>query len=141
MRTRLARRRIESEEQTLEFQVLEQSYKKGLLSCTSGRLLPVLSCPNIGQATAVNCYCAPSDVAYHGFCLLIVVITLMTDVRQRIIESVFLKRNATTNLEETYVAHVKIWEDAAPDTGARKPRYILLSRMSIVKLLPETLDK
>lgn len=50
-------------------------------------------------------------------------------VRQRIIASVFSRRNAAGTLEETYVSHVKIWEDAGPEGGARKPRYILLSRM------------
>ena len=52
--------------------------------------------------------------------------------RERIIQSVFSKRNASGNLEESYVAHIKIWEDA--DAGARKPRYILLSRRSTVSL-------
>lgn len=51
------------------------------------------------------------------------------DVRKRIIDSVFSKRNATGKLEESYVAHVKIWEEAGEDNGGRKPRYILLSRM------------
>jgi exocyst complex component 1 len=50
----------------------------------------------------------------------------MADQRQRIIASVFSRRNALGDLEETYVSHVKIWEDAE---GGRKPRYILLSRM------------
>ena len=49
----------------------------------------------------------------------------MADQRQKIIASVFSRRNASGNLEETYVSHVKIWEDAE---GGRKPRYILLSR-------------
>ncbi|PPQ64521.1 hypothetical protein CVT26_002060 [Gymnopilus dilepis] len=49
----------------------------------------------------------------------------MADQRQRIIASVFSRRNAAGNLEETYVSHVKIWEDAE---GGRKPRYILLSQ-------------
>lgn len=53
----------------------------------------------------------------------------MADQRQRIITSVFSRRNAAGNLEETYVSHVKIWEDAGE--GGRKPRYILLSRMSL----------
>lgn len=53
----------------------------------------------------------------------------MADQRQKIISSVFSRRNATGNLEETYVSHVKIWEDAGPEGGGRKPRYILLSRM------------
>ncbi|PPQ67093.1 hypothetical protein CVT25_005694 [Psilocybe cyanescens] len=52
----------------------------------------------------------------------------MTDQRQRIIASVFSRRNAAGNLEETYVSHVKIWEDAGSEGGAQKPRYILLSQ-------------
>ncbi|KAF8555612.1 hypothetical protein OG21DRAFT_1483751 [Imleria badia] len=41
--------------------------------------------------------------------------------RQRIIASVFDKRNA-----ESYVAHVKIWEDF-PEGEGQKPRYIIIS--------------
>ncbi|KAJ3511244.1 hypothetical protein NMY22_g15712 [Coprinellus aureogranulatus] len=44
--------------------------------------------------------------------------------RQKIIASVFTKR------DEYYVAHIKIWEDAGPEGGGRKPRYILLSQTS-----------
>ncbi|KAJ7225687.1 exocyst complex component sec3 subunit [Mycena pura] len=51
----------------------------------------------------------------------------MADQRQIIIDSVFNRRNAAGQLEETYMAHVKIWEDAGPEGGGRKPRYILLS--------------
>ncbi|KAK7468715.1 hypothetical protein VKT23_003218 [Stygiomarasmius scandens] len=51
-----------------------------------------------------------------------------TDQRQKIIESVFSRRNAAGNLEETYISHVKIWEDAGPEGGGRKPRFILLSQ-------------
>ncbi|KAF9479714.1 exocyst complex component, sec3 subunit [Pholiota conissans] len=54
----------------------------------------------------------------------------MADQRQRIIASVFSRRNAEGNLEETYVSHIKIWEDAGPEGGGRKPRYILLSQAS-----------
>ncbi|KAF8898913.1 exocyst complex component Sec3-domain-containing protein [Infundibulicybe gibba] len=54
----------------------------------------------------------------------------MSDQRQNIINSVFSRRNAAGNLEETYIAHVKIWEDAGPEGGGRKPRYILLSQAS-----------
>ncbi|KAJ3870293.1 exocyst complex component Sec3-domain-containing protein [Lentinula novae-zelandiae] len=54
----------------------------------------------------------------------------MSDQKQRIIDSVFSRRNATGSLEETYVSHVKIWEDAGPEGGGRKPRYILLSQAS-----------
>ena len=50
-----------------------------------------------------------------------------SDVRARIISSVFSRRNAS-GVEETYVNHIKIWEEAAPEEGGRKPRYILLSR-------------
>lgn len=56
----------------------------------------------------------------------------MADQRQKIIASVFSRRNASGNLEEAYVSHVKIWEDAGVEGGGKKPRYILLSRMSLV---------
>ncbi|KAI6047739.1 exocyst complex component Sec3-domain-containing protein [Pisolithus marmoratus] len=49
--------------------------------------------------------------------------------RQRIISSVFDKRNAGAAIQESYVGHVKIWEDAGEGQG-KKPRYILLSRAS-----------
>ena len=49
-----------------------------------------------------------------------------SDVRARIISSVSSRRNAS-GVEETYVNHIKIWEEAAPEEGGRKPRYILLS--------------
>ncbi|KAF8167736.1 exocyst complex component, sec3 subunit [Crassisporium funariophilum] len=52
----------------------------------------------------------------------------MADQRQKIIASVFSRRNAAGNLEETYVSHVKIWEEAGNEGGGRKPRYILLSQ-------------
>ncbi|KAJ6574943.1 exocyst complex component sec3 subunit [Mycena capillaripes] len=51
-------------------------------------------------------------------------------VADQIIASVFSRRNASGVLEETYVSHVKIWEDAGPEGGGRKPRYILLSQAS-----------
>ncbi|KDR85366.1 hypothetical protein GALMADRAFT_234191 [Galerina marginata CBS 339.88] len=51
----------------------------------------------------------------------------MADQRQRIIASVFPRRN-TGGSEESYVSHVKIWEDAGTEGGGRKPRYILLSQ-------------
>ncbi|KAL0578603.1 hypothetical protein V5O48_003394 [Marasmius crinis-equi] len=47
----------------------------------------------------------------------------MADQRQRIIDSVFSKNG------ETYIAHLKIWEDNA-ETGGKKPRYILISQAS-----------
>ncbi|KAK2461629.1 hypothetical protein APHAL10511_006092 [Amanita phalloides] len=49
----------------------------------------------------------------------------MVDERQRIITSVFSRRNAQGVLEETYVSHVKIWEES---DGGKKLRYILLSQ-------------
>ncbi|KAM6498447.1 Exocyst complex component Sec3 domain containing protein [Amanita muscaria] len=52
----------------------------------------------------------------------------MSDEQQRIIASVFSRRNAHGSLDETYVSHVKIWEDA--DGAGRKLRYILLSQAS-----------
>jgi hypothetical protein len=58
-------------------------------------------------------------------------------VRQRIIASVFSKRSPNGDLDETYIAHVKIWEDAGPE-GA-KPRYILLSRASPSCMLPRVM--
>ncbi|KAG7450696.1 uncharacterized protein BT62DRAFT_927969 [Guyanagaster necrorhizus] len=51
----------------------------------------------------------------------------MTDQRQRIIDSVFSRRNASGSIEENYVSHIKILEDS-PETGGTKPRYILLSQ-------------
>jgi hypothetical protein len=54
-----------------------------------------------------------------------------TDVRQRIISTVFSRRNASGGLDETYVAHVKIWEDTGPGPQDKKPRYILLSGRQI----------
>jgi hypothetical protein len=50
--------------------------------------------------------------------------------KQRIIASVFDKRNSGAAIQEIYVGHIKIWEDAGEDSG-KKPRYILLSRMSL----------
>lgn len=53
-----------------------------------------------------------------------------SDVRQRIISSVFSRRNATAGgPEESYIAHVKIWEDAGSEADGLKPRFILLARM------------
>ncbi|KAJ7783605.1 exocyst complex component Sec3-domain-containing protein [Mycena maculata] len=51
-------------------------------------------------------------------------------VQDKIIASVFSRRNAQGALEESYISHVKIWEDAGPEGGGRKPRYILLSQAS-----------
>ncbi|KAF8140415.1 exocyst complex component Sec3-domain-containing protein [Boletus edulis] len=47
--------------------------------------------------------------------------------RQRIISSVFDKRNANADVPESYVAHIKIWEDSGEGQG-KKPRYIIISR-------------
>ncbi|OJT02748.1 Exocyst complex component 1 [Trametes pubescens] len=44
-------------------------------------------------------------------------------IRQRIVSSVFTKLT-----EETYAGHIKIWEEASPDEGGKKPRYIILSQ-------------
>ncbi|KXN85680.1 Exocyst complex component 1 [Leucoagaricus sp. SymC.cos] len=52
----------------------------------------------------------------------------MADIKQSIIASVFSRRNATGNLDENYVSHLKIWEDAGAE--GRKARYILLSQAS-----------
>lgn len=51
-------------------------------------------------------------------------------VRQRIITSLFSNRKSD-GLEETYVSHVKIWEDGGTEDGGQKPRYILLARTSL----------
>lgn len=46
-------------------------------------------------------------------------------VRQKINDSVILKRNASNpNANEYYVSHVKIWET---EGNAEKPRYIILT--------------
>lgn len=52
------------------------------------------------------------------------------DIRQRIITSLFSRRSDSGALEEQYISHVKIFEDAAPgnDNSGLKARYILLSR-------------
>ncbi|KAL0951427.1 hypothetical protein HGRIS_008119 [Hohenbuehelia grisea] len=50
------------------------------------------------------------------------------DVRRRIISSVFERSDGSGLLEESYVAHLRIWEDAGPEGGESKSRYILLSR-------------
>ncbi|TFK56552.1 hypothetical protein OE88DRAFT_1649908 [Heliocybe sulcata] len=50
-------------------------------------------------------------------------------VRERIISSVFARRNAAgTGPEESYAGHLRILEDA--EDGSRKPRYIILSQTS-----------
>lgn len=51
-------------------------------------------------------------------------------IRQRIISTVFSRRN-NQGIVETYAGHLKIWEDSTPDEGGgRKTRYILLSQTS-----------
>ncbi|TBU49952.1 exocyst complex component Sec3-domain-containing protein [Dichomitus squalens] len=45
-------------------------------------------------------------------------------IRQRIVSSVF----TTKLVDETYVGHIKIWEEDATDDGGKKPRYIILSK-------------
>ncbi|KAF8578441.1 hypothetical protein K439DRAFT_1638802 [Ramaria rubella] len=50
----------------------------------------------------------------------------MDTVKQRIIASVFAKRSAPGSPQESYVSHVKIWEET--EEGGKKPRYILLSQ-------------
>ncbi len=51
-------------------------------------------------------------------------------VRQRIISSVFTAKL----VDETYEAHVKIWESDGTEEGGLKPRYIILSRMCSLSL-------
>ena len=57
------------------------------------------------------------------------------DIRQRIINSLFSRRGPSGAVEEQYISHCKIYEDAGPnqtagvDEAGRKARYILLSRM------------
>jgi hypothetical protein len=68
------------------------------------------------------------------------------DVRQRIINSLFSRRGPSGVVEEQYISHCKIYEDASPnqtaglDVAGRKARYILLSRMfrSLLTLLSAT---
>lgn len=49
-------------------------------------------------------------------------------VRQRLISSVFSKLNAAGH-QESYVSHVKIWEDVPAEEGGKKPRYIIIASM------------
>jgi hypothetical protein len=63
------------------------------------------------------------------------------DIRQRIINSLFSKRGPSGVVEEQYISHCKIFEDAGLnqttglDEAGRKARYILLSRMSCSLLI------
>lgn len=43
-----------------------------------------------------------------------------SQTRQQIIQSLFSRRGPDGSLEETYIAHLKVWEDA-PDDAARPP--------------------
>ena len=102
------------------------------------------SCPHLARSAAQLLTTLTSHLTFHeslAFLSLPFVLNplsnAMADQRQRIIASVFSRRNAEGNLEETYVAHIKIWEDAGPEGGGRKPRYILLSRMFQILPLPE----
>jgi hypothetical protein len=54
--------------------------------------------------------------------------------RNRIIASVFDKRNASAPIQESYVAHIKIWEDTGEGHG-NKPRYILISSAFMQSLI------
>ena len=49
-------------------------------------------------------------------------------VRQRIVASVFHKLNAAGH-QESYVAHVKVWEDVPAAEGGTKARYIIIASM------------
>lgn len=75
-------------------------------------------------------------------------LTMEDDVRQRIINSLFSKRGPSGVVEEQYISHCKIYEDASPnqttgiDVAGRKARYILLSRMFRPLLaLPSATDR
>lgn len=56
-----------------------------------------------------------------------------SDTQSQIISSLFSRRDPATNaLEETYIAHLKIWEEVPigsgqPDEGQKKARYLLLA--------------
>ena len=52
--------------------------------------------------------------------------TVNDDVRDRIVSSVFSK------IDESYVSHLKVWEDSGADSEGLKPRYIILSRMCLM---------
>lgn len=66
-------------------------------------------------------------------------VTSMADeyanARQAIISSLFQKFDANGQSEETYVAHVKIWEDVPAgvvqpsETNGMKPRYVIVASM------------
>lgn len=74
------------------------------------------------------------------------VLAMDDDIRQRIINSLFSRRGPSGVVEEQYISHCKIYEDAGPnqtsglDEAGRKARYILLSRIfcSLLTLLSAT---
>ncbi len=55
------------------------------------------------------------------------------DTRSQIISSLFNRRSDDGVLDETYIAHLKIWEDGPAgqgnqaEDGGRKSRYLLLA--------------
>lgn len=55
-------------------------------------------------------------------------------VKQEIIASLFSRRSPEDgNLEETYISHVKVWENE--EGGGRKPRYLMIAGESNYLLL------
>lgn len=116
---------------------------KGTKKCHRPRLIYLIvalcrycSCPHLARSAAQLLTTLTSHLPFHESLaflspafVLIPPLNSMADQRQRIIASVFSRRNAEGNLEETYVSHIKIWEDAGAEGGGGKPRYILLSRM------------
>lgn len=59
------------------------------------------------------------------------------DTRQQIINSLFNRRAEDGVLDETYIAHLKIWEDSPPgevpvnaEDAGRKSRYLMLAGQS-----------
>ena len=54
------------------------------------------------------------------------------ETQQQIKQSLFSHRGPDGQLDETYIAHLKIWEDVPvgsgqPDEGNKKARYLMLS--------------
>lgn len=63
----------------------------------------------------------------------------LPDTKQQIVTSLFSKRSPDGSLEETYIAHLKIWEDVPQDARSgvgnnyddgRKARYLMLAGTS-----------
>lgn len=53
-------------------------------------------------------------------------------IKEWIISSIFSRRNEAGIVEESYVAHVQIWEEpAANEVGGLKSRYIILGGESL----------